>query len=227
MAGATTTCAWGRASRTPRRASRPSPRARSPRSRRSAAGGWTSGIGRGDSARRVLGKAPTSMAMLEEAALVIRDLAEGRRVEYEGTWLQFDWTRAIALPLWIAGYGPKAMELAGTDRRRDHDPARRSRPRAVLRGAGARRGARRRPRPRVDPGDGGRARARRRPRPVPRSDALVPGAGLEPRRGSRQPLPARPAAAQPDRLHPRPRPGTTTSTTPRSARRTRPSWATR
>ena len=40
------------------------------------------GIGRGDSARRVLGKAPTSMAMLEEAALVIRDLAEGRRTEY-------------------------------------------------------------------------------------------------------------------------------------------------
>src|SRR5437016_4432410 len=42
------------------------------------------GIGRGDSARRVLGKPPTSMAMLEEAAVVIRDLAEGKRVEYEG-----------------------------------------------------------------------------------------------------------------------------------------------
>jgi probable F420-dependent oxidoreductase len=71
------------------------------------------GIGRGDSARRVLGKAPTSMAMLEEAALVIRDLAEGRRVEYEGTWLQLDWAAGHDLPLWIAGYGPKAMELAG------------------------------------------------------------------------------------------------------------------
>lgn len=71
------------------------------------------GIGRGDSARRVLGKAPTSMAMLEEAALVIRDLAEGRRVEYEGSWLQFDWAQPYDLPLWIAGYGPKAMELAG------------------------------------------------------------------------------------------------------------------
>ncbi|MBM4408621.1 MAG: TIGR03842 family LLM class F420-dependent oxidoreductase [Chloroflexi bacterium] len=71
------------------------------------------GIGRGDSARRVLGKAPTSMAMLEEAALVIRDLAEGRRVEYEGSWLQFDWAPAHDLPLWMAGYGPKAMELAG------------------------------------------------------------------------------------------------------------------
>lgn len=71
------------------------------------------GIGRGDSARRVLGKAPTSMAMLEEASLVIRDLAEGRQVEYEGAWLQFDWAAGHRLPLWIAGYGPKAMELAG------------------------------------------------------------------------------------------------------------------
>jgi len=71
------------------------------------------GIGRGDSARRVLGKPPTSMAMLEEAALVIRDLAEGRRVEYEGTWLEFSWATPYDVPLWLAGYGPKAMELAG------------------------------------------------------------------------------------------------------------------
>jgi probable F420-dependent oxidoreductase len=71
------------------------------------------GIGRGDSARRVLGKSPTSMAMLEESALVIRDLAEGRRVEYEGAWLELDWAPKYDVPLWIAGYGPKAMELAG------------------------------------------------------------------------------------------------------------------
>jgi probable F420-dependent oxidoreductase len=71
------------------------------------------GIGRGDSARRVLGKPPTSMAMLEETAVVIRDLAEGRRVEYEGAWLELDWAPKVDVPLWIAGYGPKAMELAG------------------------------------------------------------------------------------------------------------------
>ena len=72
------------------------------------------GIGRGDSARRVLGKPPTSMAMLEESALVIRDLAEGRGVEYEGAWLELPWApRGFKLPLWIAGYGPKAMDLAG------------------------------------------------------------------------------------------------------------------
>jgi len=38
------------------------------------------GIGRGDSARRVLGKRPTDLAMLEEATSVIRDLCEGREV---------------------------------------------------------------------------------------------------------------------------------------------------
>jgi len=51
--------------------------------------------------------------MLEEAALVIRDLAEGRAIEYEGTWLQLTWAGGFDLPLWIAGYGPRAMELAG------------------------------------------------------------------------------------------------------------------
>jgi len=35
------------------------------------------GIGRGDSARRVLGKRPTDLAMLEEATSVIRDLFKG------------------------------------------------------------------------------------------------------------------------------------------------------
>ena len=42
------------------------------------------GIGRGDSARRVLGKPPTTMKTLEEAIAVIRDLVEGRSVTYSG-----------------------------------------------------------------------------------------------------------------------------------------------
>lgn len=72
------------------------------------------GIGRGDSARRVLGKAPTTLAILEEATRVIRDLCEGRDVIYEGTTLRLDWTdRTYRLPVWIAGYGPKALELTG------------------------------------------------------------------------------------------------------------------
>ena len=69
------------------------------------------GIGRGDSARRVLGKPPTTLADLEEATTVIRDLAEGRAVTYEGTTLRLAWAPAHRLPIWIAGYGPKALEV--------------------------------------------------------------------------------------------------------------------
>jgi probable F420-dependent oxidoreductase len=71
------------------------------------------GIGRGDSARRVLGKPPTTMATLEEAIAVIRDLVEGRAVQYEGTELQLPWTGSWKLPVWVAGYGPMALAMTG------------------------------------------------------------------------------------------------------------------
>lgn len=69
------------------------------------------GIGRGDSARRVMGKPPTTLARLEEATLLIRNLVEGRSVDQDGTKLRLPWTRGDRLPVWIAGYGPKALEL--------------------------------------------------------------------------------------------------------------------
>jgi probable F420-dependent oxidoreductase len=71
------------------------------------------GIGRGDSARRVLGKAPTSMATLEEAIVVIRDLVAGKAVTYEGTELKLDWAGSWTLPVWVAGYGPMALAMTG------------------------------------------------------------------------------------------------------------------
>jgi probable F420-dependent oxidoreductase len=71
------------------------------------------GIGRGDSARRVLGQAPTSMAALGEAVHVIRALAEGRPIEYEGASLELPWAGSHRLPVWIAGYGPVALKLTG------------------------------------------------------------------------------------------------------------------
>lgn len=71
------------------------------------------GIGRGDSARRVLGKPPTTMKTLEEAITVIRDLVEGRTVAYEGTDLQLPWTGRWSLPVWVAGYGPMAIAMTG------------------------------------------------------------------------------------------------------------------
>src|SRR5256885_8980976 len=71
------------------------------------------GIGRGDSARRVLGKPPTTMATLEEAIRVIRGLVEGRSVTYEGTELKLPWAGHWTLPVWVAGYGPMALAMTG------------------------------------------------------------------------------------------------------------------
>jgi probable F420-dependent oxidoreductase len=71
------------------------------------------GIGRGDSARRVLGKPPTTMATLEESILVIKGLVEGRTVVYEGTELTLPWSGKWTLPVWVAGYGPMALRMTG------------------------------------------------------------------------------------------------------------------
>ncbi len=71
------------------------------------------GIGRGDSARRVLGKPPTTMRTLEEAIELIRDLVEGRPHLWEGTEVSLPWTGAWRLPVWVAGYGPMALSMTG------------------------------------------------------------------------------------------------------------------
>lgn len=71
------------------------------------------GIGRGDSARRVLGKQPITLAGTEEAIRVIRDLVEGRPVTYEGTELNLTWTGTWKLRVWVAGYGPMALAMTG------------------------------------------------------------------------------------------------------------------
>jgi probable F420-dependent oxidoreductase len=71
------------------------------------------GIGRGDSARRVLGKAPITLADTEQAIKVIRALVAGEHVDYEGTDLHFPWTSGWTLPIWVAGYGPMALAMTG------------------------------------------------------------------------------------------------------------------
>ena len=77
------------------------------------AGRMDLGIGRGDSARRMLGKPPTTMATLEEAVVVIKALVEGRTVQYEGAELRLPWTGSWTLPVWVAGYGPMALAMTG------------------------------------------------------------------------------------------------------------------
>ncbi|MEV4410482.1 TIGR03842 family LLM class F420-dependent oxidoreductase [Catellatospora sp. NPDC049609] len=71
------------------------------------------GIGRGDSARRTLGLPPVSIADLREAVGVIRALANGREAAYRGVELQFPWVKESALEVWVAAYGPKAIQLTG------------------------------------------------------------------------------------------------------------------
>jgi probable F420-dependent oxidoreductase len=71
------------------------------------------GIGRGDSAVRVTNGAPTTLATLRESVHVIRELANGRSVEYKGSQLRFPWSVGSSLEVWIAAYGPKALALTG------------------------------------------------------------------------------------------------------------------
>ncbi|MEU1116354.1 MULTISPECIES: TIGR03842 family LLM class F420-dependent oxidoreductase [unclassified Streptomyces] len=71
------------------------------------------GIGRGDSAMRVAGRKPNTLARLGEAIGVIRDLAEGREADVDGQTLRLPWVRDGKLPVWMAAYGPKALALAG------------------------------------------------------------------------------------------------------------------
>jgi probable F420-dependent oxidoreductase len=71
------------------------------------------GIGRGDSAMRVAGRKPNTLARLGEAIEVIRDLAEGREADVDGRRLRLPWVRDGKLPVWMAAYGPKALALTG------------------------------------------------------------------------------------------------------------------
>jgi probable F420-dependent oxidoreductase len=71
------------------------------------------GMGRGDSARRVIGQKPVTVEQMEHACRFIKDLAEGRVVDYEGTPLQLKWSEGHRLPIWVAAYGPKALRACG------------------------------------------------------------------------------------------------------------------
>jgi probable F420-dependent oxidoreductase len=71
------------------------------------------GIGRGDSALRVLGLKPDTLGRLRESIGVIRGLANGEKVSLRGQELQFAWAPDSRLEVWVAAYGPKALALAG------------------------------------------------------------------------------------------------------------------
>lgn len=70
------------------------------------------GIGRGDSSRRVLGKKPVGAGDLERAIKVFRELTGGKEIDYEGQPTRISWAKGSP-PVWVAGYGPKVLDLAG------------------------------------------------------------------------------------------------------------------
>ncbi len=71
------------------------------------------GIGRGDSARRVIGQQPATLATLAQAMHVIKELAEGREAVHHDTPVRIPWVRDGKLEIWMAAYGPKALRLVG------------------------------------------------------------------------------------------------------------------
>ncbi len=71
------------------------------------------GIGRGDSSRRVLGKKPVTVAELGESIHDFRNLTGGNEIDYEGGKARLTWATGGVPPVWVAGYGPKVLELAG------------------------------------------------------------------------------------------------------------------
>jgi probable F420-dependent oxidoreductase len=71
------------------------------------------GIGRGDSSRRVLGKKPVTSAQLEQSVHDFRALTGANETDYEGRPARLTWANGGVPPVWVAGYGPKVLELAG------------------------------------------------------------------------------------------------------------------
>jgi len=71
------------------------------------------GIGRGDSALRVTGGSPASLATLGECITVVKDLVEGRATQINGHSVKIPWVVPTDFEVWMAAYGPKALALAG------------------------------------------------------------------------------------------------------------------
>jgi probable F420-dependent oxidoreductase len=72
------------------------------------------GIGRGDSAVRVMGRQPTKIAEFERRLRMIKEFMNGRPVEWEGTEIHLKWAEELPeIPLYVAGYGPRALTVAG------------------------------------------------------------------------------------------------------------------
>ncbi|HEY9313924.1 TIGR03842 family LLM class F420-dependent oxidoreductase [Williamsia sp.] len=71
------------------------------------------GIGRGDSAVRVISGKPSTLAILRDSISVIKELGNGRTATINDTEIRFPWAARSRLDVYGAGYGPKALDLIG------------------------------------------------------------------------------------------------------------------
>jgi probable F420-dependent oxidoreductase len=73
------------------------------------------GIGRGDSARRYIGQEPVPVGRFEEALRMIKPFMNGEKVRWNERELELAWVRSElpAIEMHVAGYGPKALGVAG------------------------------------------------------------------------------------------------------------------
>ena len=73
------------------------------------------GIGRGDSAVRYIGDKPVRVAEFERRCAMVKEFMNGREVEWNEKQLKLAWVRPELpeIPMWVAGYGPKALALTG------------------------------------------------------------------------------------------------------------------
>jgi probable F420-dependent oxidoreductase len=73
------------------------------------------GIGRGDSSRRVVGLKPVKVAEFERRLRMMKELMNGRPVEWNDKELKLEWVRKELppIPMHVAGYGPRALGVAG------------------------------------------------------------------------------------------------------------------
>ncbi|KZK85500.1 Phthiodiolone/phenolphthiodiolone dimycocerosates ketoreductase [Pseudovibrio sp. Ad46] len=73
------------------------------------------GLGRGDSAVRVMGKKPAPLKRLEEFTHTVKALIRGEEAQYGECPepVKFPWADGYELPVWVAAYGPKALSSAG------------------------------------------------------------------------------------------------------------------
>ena len=72
------------------------------------------GMGRGDSALRVIGRSPKTLAETEDSIRVIKGLVAGEEVDYKDTPVRFPWVAdGRDLPVWVAAYGPRMLDMTG------------------------------------------------------------------------------------------------------------------